>query len=189
MTISSPKFKGKYRIPSNRLKGWDYGTPGYYFVTICTQISVPWFGEIEGNHLILSPSGDIAVQNLESIPHIYQNICLDAWVVMPNHIHAIIIIGEITDRQVEIPRAIVETLQWDVSTDKRNWGSGTLGAIINQYKAVCTKRIGAKGCTDFAWQARFYDYIIRNEKSLANIRAYILGIPIKWTEDEYFSDM
>jgi putative transposase len=58
--------------------------------------------------------------------------------------------------------------------------------IINQYKSNCTKRIRATGCVDFAWQRRYYDHIIRNGTSLENIRAYILGNPIKWTEDEYF---
>ncbi len=94
MSIPPPKFKGKYRIPSNRLQEWDYGTTGYYFVTICTQNRKSWFGEIDGDHMILSPIGEIAMQNLERIPHIYPYIDLDVWVVMPNHIHAIIIIGE-----------------------------------------------------------------------------------------------
>jgi len=72
---------------------------------------------------------------------------------------------------------------------KVNWKPGTLGAIINQYKSICTKRIRTSGCVDFAWQARFYDRIIQYEKSLENIRSYIVGNPIKWTEDEYFSDI
>jgi putative transposase len=96
MSIPSPKFKGKFRIVSTRLQEWDYGTPGYYFITICTQNRIPWFGEIDGDHMTYSPAGEIAVLNLETIPHIYPNFDLDAWVVMPNHIHAIIIIGEKT---------------------------------------------------------------------------------------------
>ena len=114
---------------------------------------------------------------LEKIPVIYPTASLDNWVVMPNHIHAIIVIH---DENVETPH-------WGVSTTtKENWKPGTLGAIINQYKSVCTKRIRAMGCDDFAWQARFYDHIIRNERELDNIRSYILGNPIKWAEDEYF---
>jgi putative transposase len=106
--MSNPpqKFKGKYRITSNRLKGWDYQTPGYYFVTICTQNRVSYFGQISEDKMQLSKIGKIAVinleripqiyQNLERIPQIYQNVCLDAWMVMPNHVHAIIVLGEHT---------------------------------------------------------------------------------------------
>jgi putative transposase len=67
--------------------------------------------------------------------------------------------------------------------------SGTLGAIINQYKSICTKRIRTLGYSNFAWQARYYDHIIRNEKSLENIHAYILGNPVNWAVDEYFSEI
>src|SRR5512139_2946127 len=78
------KFKGKYRIQSSRLKGWDYATPAYYFITICTQNRIPWLGEIINDRVILSQSGKIASDNLERIHTIYTNISLDAWIVMPN---------------------------------------------------------------------------------------------------------
>jgi REP element-mobilizing transposase RayT len=181
MTFSPQKFNGKYRIASNRLKEWDYGTPGYYFVTICTQNRVRWFGEVKGDRMIVSLVGEIVVQELQITAHIRTNVSVDEWVVMPNHIHAIIVIEEMSGAHVETPRRGVST--------KINWRPGTLGAIINQYKAICTKRIHASGCVDFAWQARFYDHIIQDEKSLENIRTYIQRNPIKWTEDEYFSDI
>ena len=96
MTISPLKFKQKFRISSTRLKEWDYGTPGYYFVTICTKNRVHWFGDVSLDRMIFSPVGEIAVQYWERIPHIYPNICLDAWAVMPNHMHAIVIIKEMS---------------------------------------------------------------------------------------------
>jgi putative transposase len=179
MTISPQKYKKKYRIASNRLKEWDYRTPGYYFVTICTKNRIPWFGNIDKDQMILSPIGGTIVQELQKTAHIRPNISIDTWIVMPNHIHTIIVIDE-------IPRVAVETPRRGVST-KANWKPGTLGAIINQFKSICTKRIRVAGYGDFSWQARFYDHIIRNEKSLENIRTYILGNPIKWTEDEYFT--
>ena len=98
---------------------------------------------------------------------------------MPNHIHAIIVISEMSG-------ASVETSRRDVSTETHYLQSGSLGAIINQYKSVCTKQIRTAGYTNFAWQTRYYDHIIQNEKELDNIRTYILGNPIKWAEDEYF---
>ena len=95
-------------------------------------------------------------------PLIRPNISIDAWVVMPNHIHAIIVIGENPE--------VVQTPRRGVSV-KTNWKLGTLGAMVYQFKSICTKRIRALGCADFAWQARFYDHIIQNEKDLDNIRA------------------
>lgn len=175
MTVSPPKFKKKYRIASNRLKEWDYSTPGYYFVTICAQNRVRWFGEIKRGRMLVTQAGEIANEELHITEHIRPNISVDAWIVMPNHIHAIIVINE-------TPKVFVETPRRGVST-KNNWRSGALGAIINQYKSKCTKRIRTSGCVDFAWQARFYDRIIQDEKSLENIRTYIVGNPIKWTQD------
>lgn len=181
VTIAPPKFKQKYRIASSRLKEWDYGTPGYYFVTICTQNRVRWFGEVSLDRMIFSPIGELVAQELLKTAQIRPNVSLDTWVVMPNHIHAIVVIEENPGEPVETPRRGVST--------KNNWRPGTLGVIINQFKSICTKRVRASGCEDFAWQTRFYDRIIQDEKSLKNIRAYIVGNPLQWSEDEYFSDI
>jgi putative transposase len=104
MTIPPPKFKGKYRIPSNRLKGWDNRTPGYYFITICSKDQLSWFVEVRVDKMILSPAGEIAVNELEKTPDIRSNVLLDTWIVMPNHIHAIIILEETPIAIVETPR-------------------------------------------------------------------------------------
>ena len=180
MTNPTHKFRNKFRVASSRLNEWDYGTQGYYFVTICTQNRVRWFGEVDQDRMVLSEAGEVVHQELQKTAYIRSNISIDAWVVMPNHIHVIIVIDE-------TPGASVETPRRGVSVEKKKWRPGTLGAIINQYKTVCTKRIRSLGYKDFAWQTRYYDHIIRDEKSLEKIRAYISGNPIKWMEDEYFS--
>ncbi len=92
MTISSPKFKGKYRIESDRLKGWDYGSHGYYFVTICTKNMAHWLGEVSADQIVLSDVGEIVAEELEKTAHVRPSVRLDMWVVMPNHVHAIIVI-------------------------------------------------------------------------------------------------
>ncbi len=125
--------------------------------------------------------GRVVLQNLERIPFIRPNVSLDAWVVMPNHIHAIIIIGP-----VETLGGKVETPYYGVSTDTPKSKSGTLGVILSRYKFSCTKSIRSLGYEDFTWQRNYFDHIIRNEKSLDNIRSYIYGNPIKWAEDKYF---
>ena len=180
MTISPPKYKNKYRIASSRLKEWDYGTPGAYFITICTLNRVRWFGEVNEGRIILSAVGELVLQELQKTAEIRPNVRIDAKVVMPNHLHAIIAIGDNPGEAVETPRRGVST--------KTKWKPGTLGAIINEFKSTCTKQIRAAGYKDFAWQARYYDHIIFQESELNNIMAYILENPTNWAEDEYFSN-
>ena len=96
---------------------------------------------------------------------------------MPNHIHGILVITE-RMTNVETPRRGVST--------RSKWKPGTLGAIINQFKSISTKRIRHAGTNAFAWQPRFHDHIIRNEDALFRIRTYIQNNPQKWEFDKYF---
>ncbi len=97
---------------------------------------------------------------------------------MPNQLLGIL---SITYTLVETPRREVETPRRGVST--KAWKPNSLGSILNQFKSVCTKRIRLACDPDFAWQSRFYDHIIRDEKSLDRIRAYIRYNPLKWPQD------
>ncbi len=187
MTGDQLKYKGKYRVGSTRLLGWDYAAPSYYFVTLCTRRFIRWFGEVREEKVILSRAGQIAEEELERTTQIRHNVRIDPWSVMPNHVHAIIMIGDDPRITVETPRLdYVETPRRGVSTAPRQWRSGALGAIVNQIKSICTKRIRAIGVVDFSWQSRFYDRIIRNETEMEAVYAYILGNSIKWVEDEYY---
>jgi len=168
-------FKGKYRVESARLHGWDYSAAGWYFVTICTQHMHCFLGSIADGEMHLSPSGQIVAEEWQKTEHIRPNINLDAWIIMPNHLHSIIIIHNV----VETPRRGVST-----NAPSRLMPS-SLGAIICQFKSMCTKRIRKAGFLAFAWQPRFYDHIIRNEKSLQRIREYIINNPLKWELDRY----
>ena len=171
------RFKNKYRIETTRLPGWDYAAAGWYFVTICTRDRRSFFGNVENGEMHLSPMGEIAVQFWQEIPqHTTGWVTLDAFVVMPNHVHGIIV--------------IVETLQCNVSTGDDNPMSaispraGSLGAIIRSYKSAVTRWCRQNGYTEFGWQPRFYDHIIRDEKALNNIRRYIAENPLRWSEDQ-----
>ena len=86
------KFKGKYRIPSTRLQNWDYRWNGYYFVTICTENKEEYFGEIKDGKMHLSPIGIIADVLWHEIKNHAKNVELDEFIVMPNHIHGILIL-------------------------------------------------------------------------------------------------
>ncbi len=206
------KFKDKYRIESTRLPGWDYSAPGWYFVTICTDQRLLFFGEIVDGQMRLSPAGQIVAEEWLRTAQVRSNVVLDEWVIMPNHVHGIIVILPRESVAVRAPQrdaadagVPVETSRRDVSTVQNRGVSTTvpftpprqdepaqpiaglrphtLGAIINQIKSVCTKRIWASGATDFAWQPRFYDHIIRDEGSLARIRQYIRDNPERWERD------
>lgn len=173
-------YQNKYRIESTRLKEWDYKNPWWYYVTINTKNHVQWFGKIKNGKMFLSPIGEIIVLEWERTKTIRKNIDLDCFVVMPNHLHGIIIINE----NVETTGSVVsnnanknETMHRIVSTTLQ---SNSLGSIIGQIKSICSKQIHALGYKKFAWQERYYERIIRNEKELYNIRKYIEENPMRW---------
>lgn len=175
-----PLFKGRYRIESSRLPGWDY-TRGWYFVTICTAQRCHFFGSVVDAAMQLSVPGAIVAEEWQRTADVRPYVTLGAWVVMPNHVHAIIAIhaDETDEFNVETPRRDVSTLNSSPSVLR----AGSLGAIIGQFKSVATKRIWAAGFADFGWQTRFYDRIIRDQRTLDTIHAYIIANPGRWAED------
>jgi putative transposase len=168
-------FKNKYRIESTRLKGWDYASAGWYFVTICTRGEECFFGDVISGEMRLSPIGEIVADEWQRTPTIRGNVELDEWIVMPNHVHGIIVIND----PVETPRRGVST-----PAKPSRLQPNSLGSIIGQIKTVCTKRIHASGCREFDWQARFHDEILRDERAADNIRKYIVDNPAKWGTDK-----
>ena len=91
------KFQNKYRIPSARLQNWDYSSNGAYFITICTQNREHYFGEIKDAAMQLSTIGQLAEQYWKEIPNHFPFVELENFVVMPNHIHGILIINKLHD--------------------------------------------------------------------------------------------
>ena len=199
-------FKNKYRVPSARLPGYNYANTGLYFVTICVKNRECVFGRVRQGNMELSEIGEIVKEELLKTNVIRSNVQIDEWVIMPNHVHVII---SLDNQKVETPRWGVsdtsretpyqgvsdtsrETPYQGVSTKDHvtgrknlNWRPNTLGSIINQFKSICTKRVRQID-SNFTWQPRFHDHIIRNEKSLEEIRQYILKNPEKWLEDDLY---
>jgi len=172
-------FKGKYRIESSRLESWDYSWPGWYYVTINTRRHQTFFGEISDNTMHLSTIGEIVKEEWLKTAKIRRYLEFDEWQIMPNHLHAILIINqqsgvERTGRARMTGRVVSTTLKPD-----------SLGSILGQFKSACTKRIHNAGYKTFGWQTRFYDHIIRNEEDLSRIRQYIRNNVLKWELDEY----
>ncbi|MGB2868629.1 MAG: transposase [Bacteroidota bacterium] len=174
-------FRGKYRIESARLEGFDYTSPGSYFVTICTKDRIAWFGDIQKGEMHRSAIGEIVAEEWQKTPAIRPNVTLDEWRVMPNHFHGIVVIGE---THVGVTTQPVETTRRVVSTNQPTLKPNSLGSIIGQFKSQCTKRIHATGNRDFAWQPRYHDHIIRDEDDLNRIREYIINNPANWDEDD-----
>ncbi|MGA8493267.1 MAG: hypothetical protein WB711_22790 [Terriglobales bacterium] len=174
-------FQNQYRVKSARLQGWDYRSPGWYFVTICTEDHRHIFGEVYTGEVRLSPSGQIADSELSNLPHHYLNISTDSFIVMPNHIHAIIVI-EGQHRHSPAPEIRRQPPSHDgliVIPPK----AGSLAAIVRSYKSGVTRRSHEMGLKDFAWQAGFYDHIIRTIAPLQAIREYIENNPANWPQD------
>jgi len=207
------KYKNKYRIPSSRLQNWDYDSNVLYFVTICTAQRECYFGKIIDGNMELSEIGKMVetewIKTVEMRPDM--NLQLGEYVVMPNHFHAIIIIGENRynkkcnvnavcgdgtggtdgrDAMHRVSTATTATTATNTSDyvieHKNKFGSQSknLASIIRGFKSAVT--INARKCTDdFAWQSRFHDHIIRNNKSLQRIEQYIINNPVCWLDDPF----
>jgi len=158
--IKFPKRK------SPRLKSWNYSQPHWYFVTICTADHINYFGDIKNGKVVHNNLGLYAEECLKSISDHYKNVEVDYYVIMPNHIHAIIIINDVGLRHASTLRKI------------------SLGNVIGSLKSAISKWAHTNGFTNFKWQRSFYDRIIRNEKELYQIRKYIVQNPLAWELDK-----
>jgi REP element-mobilizing transposase RayT len=151
------------------LQHWDYGSNAVYFVAICTANKTHYFGEVVEGKMQLSEIGRFAEQCWYEIPEHFPFVALDGFVVMPNHVHGIIVI----DKPVETH--IVETQDFvPLRQNQNKFGpqSQNLASIVRGYKIGVTKHAKLLQIS-FAWQARFHDHIIRDEDSYFRIAEYI----------------
>ena len=158
-------FNSKFRTQSTRLSSWDYSSNGKYFVTICTDQKVPYFGYID-NSGILNPTeiGDYTRKCWESIPEHYSFAELDSYILMPDHLHGIICFGK--------------KVRTDWSPNQFGPQSQNLAAVIRSFKGA-VKLFANKQPIEFHWQSRYFDRIIRNDWELEQIREYIRDNPKK----------
>jgi len=178
----------KYKTQKQyRYKGYDYSQDGFYFVTICTKNKELFFGDIKNNKIELSEIGKIAEKYWLEIPNHFSFVNLYEHIIMPNHVHGIIEIDK--NKNVGTGQCPVPTRQCPVPTDMDyvskfgNVKSESISTIIGSYKSIVTK-IANKNNIEFAWQSRFHDRIIRNEKEFNNIRNYIVNNVDKWELDK-----
>jgi len=173
--------RGKIQIlnrHSIRLKGYNYGQPGAYFVTICTHRRECLFGEAVEGEVALSTFGKIVEGEWKISANIRREIELDEFVVMPNHIHGIVSIRD--------HHPVGATGRSPLHSIHRTLPPKSLGSFIAGFKSSVTKKInhlrGIPGQP--VWQRNYYEHVIRNEIDLEETREYIQNNPLKWLEDE-----
>jgi putative transposase len=205
-------YNNRYRVESARLQGWDYASAAWYYVTTCTKERASWFGVVVDGEVCLSKVGEVARQYWEEIPIHFANVSLDVFVIMPNHVHGIVIVEgqdaslnhgddrrdvavqrlyQVTDTdrdQTLHPTADGADAGINSMMSKISPKAGSLSVIIRSYKATVTKWCRVNGYESFAWQAGMFEHIVRNDTDLRRIREYIDLNSAKWDLDEYNPD-
>lgn len=201
------KFQNKYRISSTRLQNWDYGWNASYFVTICTKNREHYFGEIVDGEMQLSDIGKMAQQCWREIPGHFPFVILDAFVIMPNHVHGIIVINKTDDGRnngrddgngdggngvgaqnfVETQNfaSLRNNLQQTRYKNRFGPQSQNLASIIRGYKTG-VKKYATMNNINFAWQSLYDDRIIRDNPSFDRIRNYINTNIKNWKNDDFY---
>lgn len=173
--LNQPARFGRRSI---RLKGKDYAQPGAYFVTILVKNRCELFGTIHQGMPELSALGRIAREHWLEIPKHFPWVDIEPFVIMPNHIHGIITIGEDT-RKGTTCRAL--------TTRSEQFGQpvhGSIPTIIRSYKSAVTRCASQESDRSNIWHRGYYEHIIRNEIELQKICDYILTNPLNWNDDQ-----
>ena len=166
---------------SIRLQGYDYSKVGAYFVTVCTKDRECLFGDVRDGEICLNTLGVFVRKCWNDLSSRYASVELDAFVIMPNHVHGIVTIG------VGAGLALPES---ENCTTTHNQGAAssapTLWDIVRTFKsisAIGVNRLLMRSGQP-VWQRNYYEHIIRNEDELNHIREYIMNNPIQWALDE-----
>ena len=185
MSDREDRFQQKYRIPSARASWWNYANAGLYFITICTARREHLFGNIQNGEMHLSPIGEIVQQEWDKSFEIRAELFCDIFVIMPNHIHAILRIENGLNGHVETHgRASLHGRQSGVAFRPPK----SISSFVAGFKSAATKQINEFRNTPRTpvWQTRFHDHIIRNEIEYQKICNYIENNPGNWNEDQLF---
>jgi putative transposase len=162
---------------SIRLKDHDYSRTGAYFVTIVTYARESLFGSVLDAEVLLNDAGRMVYATWAETRSVRPNVALDEFVLMPNHLHGILVINE---SLASIRPAGL------VAAAAHGPMSGSLGAIVGQFKALTTKRLNAMRRSPGirVWQRNYYEHVVRDDTDLERLRAYIAANPARWSEDD-----
>jgi REP element-mobilizing transposase RayT len=161
---------------SIRLRDYNYSQTGAYFVTLCTYQKQCLLGDVVDGTMQLNQFGEIVAEEWQKSSQIRQEIALDRWVIMPNHIHGIVMIHAPTDIRKNDQR---------INSTTSRMKPRSLSSFITGFKSATTKRVNQIRDTPRTpfWQRNYYDRIIRDESALSDIRQYIINNPLNWLVD------
>lgn len=184
------KFQNKYRIEPNRWQFWDYSAPGSYFITICVTNHDKILGKIENHQMKLSETGNIAKTEILKIPDYHHRAQLDEWVIMPNHIHCIITLGEYDSQQPppqQSQPADHPPTENEIKQYRRQRRHMLIPKIVGKFQMQTSKQINILRSTPGRknWQANYYDHVIRDEADYTRIQQYIINNPANWHDDKF----
>ncbi|GHV15623.1 hypothetical protein AGMMS49938_14300 [Fibrobacterales bacterium] len=175
-----------YNRCSIRLSNYDYSQNGLYYITICVQNREYLFGEITNGEMILNDAGQIVETVLNELPQHYSNVQLDAFIVMPNHIHCIIAIVGAGFKPAQNETANIGRTGFKPAPTGSKSRIHGLPEIVRGLKTFSARKINALHNTmgEKLWQLNYYEHIIRDEKSYQTISEYIVNNPANWQNDE-----
>lgn len=156
---------------SIRLREFDYRAANAYFVTLCVARREHLLGAVTHGEMRLSDAGVIVTECWQELPAHFQNVTLDLFVAMPDHVHGLVVIN-------------TDPVSLEMRVDQPHCASRSLGAIVGSFKSAGTKRINRLNDTPGAvlWQRNYYETVIRDEHHLASVRKYIRENPARWSE-------
>lgn len=184
----------KHHRRSIRLKGYDYTAAGAYFITICTHQRECLFGEIVNGVMQLNTFGLCVQACWRSLPDRFQKLQLDAFVVMPNHLHGILLLdGDLGKGEAfgqNLPESNPNFAPNASPLQPRGTQPRSVGAIIQNFKSVSTRKINRihQRNARTIWQRNYYEHIIRNESAFQSICQYIQNNPLSWELDKLHPD-
>jgi putative transposase len=168
---------------SIRLMGYDYSRAGAYFVTVCTQQRACLFGEVAAGRMLINDAGRIVRQVWDELPNRFSTIALDAFVVMPNHVHGtIVVVGAgLAPPNTWAPPRVCPVQHMGAASS-----APTVSDIVRAFKSISAIRVNRhlSRSGQPLWQRNYYERIIRDEDEMGRIREYIATNPAHWAEDD-----
>ena len=175
------RYNNKYRIPSARLTDYDYSANGDYFITICTAGRMRYFGKINKGEMILNEMGIILENVISMIAVQFQNITIVEFIIMPDHVHFIVKINIPVETRL-IASLRNEPQNGGITGNNNPMFKEGVPRIVRWFKGRATFEL-RKINAEFAWQARYHDRIIRNEREYFAVKQYIKSNPKNWDND------
>ncbi|CAK8717674.1 Transposase IS200-like domain-containing protein [Candidatus Electrothrix laxa] len=179
-----------HRRRSIRLKGYDYAQAGAYCITLCTHGRECLFGEVANQEMQVNEAGRIVIDEWLKTPAIRAEIELDEWVVMPNHLHGIIVITNAGAGNRHTENRPIRQPIGRPPVAPTGPKPKSLGALVAGFKSSVTRRINEYRQSPGLkiWQRNYWEHIIRHETELQTLRQYIITNPASWQQDSLYSE-